>query len=229
MSVLVFDNYVAVCEEWRPTESQKINLLELKIWTCFQKYKQFEYHSQIEIVAYLAILIIKLYFSHFLRAQKQIASSYRKGVCKISTSETKIMIVLFYYGLFGIVSLSYFSVASINRDDFIEAIEWYFVCAAAGSEMECDRSNFEQFTFTGLVVTTYTLLALIPYVNLIFVIKWSSATKFCANICMRCCRNTSNDPSTKRRNQFGNGMDQTAAGKKDQIIPMYGNNTTRTQ
>ena len=99
-------------------------------------------------------------------------------------------------------------------------IEWYFVCAVAGSEMEYDRSNFEQFTYT-LMTYMYTLLALLPYVNLIFVIKWRAAKDFCADICMRCCWNASNDPSTTcKRSRFVNGLDQTVAGRRDQTLPM---------
>ena len=140
--------------------------------------------------------------------QKQITSSYRKRTWKINTSETKILIALCYYGIFGIVTLTYLTLGTINREEIIAAIEQYFVCEAAGSGMECDRSKFEQLTHSGLVITTFVLLGFFPYTNLIFVIKWRATKNFYRGILDRCCQNSSSSSSTK--NQTVNGMDQIA-------------------
>ena len=90
---------------------------------------------------------------------------------KFSTAETKIILVLCYYALFGVSSLSYFSVESIDQDVKIRAIQQYFVCEAAGSGKECDRSGFDTLGYEGLIIVTYLLLGLIPTVNLIFVVN----------------------------------------------------------
>ena len=67
--------------------------------------------------------------------------------------------------------MSYFAVGSADLDEFIDAIQHYFVCDGAGSQMECDRSQFEQFTYYGLVIATFFLLGFLPCVNLIFVVN----------------------------------------------------------
>ena len=94
---------------------------------------------------------------------------------KISTAETKIMLVLCYYALFGIALLGYLSVVIDEEEDKIVAITEYFMCEAAGSGVECDRSGFDHFGFHGLLVLINLLLGFIPVVNLIFVINWTVA------------------------------------------------------
>ena len=108
--------------------------------------------------------------------QSQITTGFKSGVWKISTAEIKIIIVLCYYALFGIVALSNFSIEIGERENTTEAITQYFFCEAVGSGAECDRSGFDHFGHHGLAVLVYLLLGLIPVINLIFVINWS-ATK----------------------------------------------------
>ena len=156
---------------------------------------------------------ISVFLTRSIYMQNQIASSYRKGIWKISTSETKILIALFNYGIFGIVTLSFFSIGTINQNEFIAAIEQYFVCEAAGSGTECDRSEFEQFTYSGLIITTFALLGFAPYVNLIFVINWRATKGLCQGIRNRCCRSSSRSSSRKTKNQAVNGMDEMTDGE----------------
>ena len=44
-------------------------------------------------------------------------ASYRKGVCNISTAETKVVFVLCYYALFGLVTLTTFSVEFAHLEE----------------------------------------------------------------------------------------------------------------
>ena len=78
-------------------------------------------------------------------------------MCKVSTAETKILVILCYYVLFSVVSLPYFALGLGNLDELINAIGQYFVCESTGSQMECNRFEFEQFTYPG--VKTFELLA----------------------------------------------------------------------
>ena len=115
-------------------------------------------------------------------AQNQIATRYRSGSWNFSTAETKILVILCYYAIFGIVALIYFALASADLNEFIDAILEYFICEGAGLQVECDRSQFEQYTYFGLVMFTVFLLGLLPCVNLVFVIKWAAAKHFCRDI-----------------------------------------------
>ena len=104
---------------------------------------------------------------------------------KLSTAETKIILVLCYYALFGIVALSYFAVESSKQDDLFLAIQQYFVCEAVGSGMECDRSGFETYNYHFLTILVYMMLGLIPAVNLTFVINWTAARASCKRFWMK--------------------------------------------
>ena len=55
--------------------------------------------------------------------QSQFTSGFNKGKWKISTAETKIILVLCYYALFGLLSLSYFSMESQNQAALFVAIQ----------------------------------------------------------------------------------------------------------
>ena len=101
--------------------------------------------------------------------------SSRKGVCNISTAENKVVLVLCYYALFGLVTLTTFSVEYAHQELQYTAIQQYFVCEAAGSGQECDRSSFDSLGYHGLVLVGYFLLGLLPVVNLTFVINWTVA------------------------------------------------------
>ena len=154
-----------------------------------------------------------VFLTRSIYIQNQIASSYRKGIWKFSASETKILIALFNYGIFGIITLSYFSIGTINKNEFITAVEQYFVCEAAGSGTECDRSEFEQFLYSGLEITTFALLGFAPYVNLIFVINWRATKDLCQRIRNRCCQSSSRSSSRKTKSQAGNGTDGMTNGE----------------
>ena len=143
------------------------------------------YH-QIPLNLSQVLHVYKYYGSLFsFRMQHQIVHGLKKGIWKISTPETKILIVLCYYFLFGVVSLSYFSIESANREDYLLAIQRYFICEAAGSGTECDRSGFDNFGYRWVGSLVFLMLGLIPAVNLTFVINWTVAKELCKNLWMK--------------------------------------------
>ena len=103
----------------------------------------------------------------------------------LSTAETKIIIVLCYYALFGLVALSYFAVESAFQEEKFQAIQQYFVCEAVGSGTECDRSGFDNFGYHFLTILAYLMLGLLPTVNLTFVINWTAASQSCKRFWMK--------------------------------------------
>ena len=114
---------------------------------------------------------------------------------KISTPEAKILLVLMYYAVIVIVTLSYYSVQvgeQLQQDDITPIIAQYFICEAAGSGngVECDRSGFGHFGYHGLGVLIYLLLGLIPVVNLTFVINWTVAKESLKRIWRRYSKRT---------------------------------------
>ena len=136
-------------------------------------------YSQCTIQTIFGTVCVQGFILFLICIQNQIATGFKKQVWKISTAETKIILVLCYFALFGLVSLSYFAIETANQDDVLVAIQQYFVCEAVGSGTECDRSGFDHFGLHGLTVFVYLLLGLIPAVNLTFVINWTAAKESC--------------------------------------------------
>ena len=71
--------------------------------------------------------------------------------------------------------LCFFIVQSQNYPKFILAIEQYFVCEAAGTGIECDYSDIDQYTYAGLESLLMVTFGLAPVTNLIFVVNWTVA------------------------------------------------------
>ena len=108
---------------------------------------------------------------------------------KISTPEAKILLVLLYYAVIFIVTLSYYSVQvgeQLQEDDITQVAQ-YFICEAAGSGngVECERSVFGHFGYHGLAVLIYFLLGFIQVVNLTFVINWTVVKESVKHIWVR--------------------------------------------
>ena len=113
------------------------------------------------------------------------APGYENRVWKISTAETKILLVLCYYALFGITTLAFLSAENDEEEAKTMAITQYFFCEAVGSGVECDRSGFDHFGFQGVSVLINLLLGFTPVVNLIFVINWTATKESVRRIWMR--------------------------------------------
>ena len=138
-----------------------------------------DYFLKMLTTATYTFYLLRVGISFISYVQSQIARGFKKGVWKLSTAETKIIVVLCYYALFGLVSLSYFAVESSNQDDFLLAIQQYFVCEAVGSGNECNLSGFDTYEFHFLTILVYMMLGFVPAVNLIFVINWTAARASC--------------------------------------------------
>ena len=120
-----------------------------------------------------AIMLILLQIQGVFRRKE-------KGKVVVSTAEKKLLIVLCYYILFGIVSMVFSSLTSSNISrQLFEAIVSHFTCEALGyTPGKCDRGLFQQYSITWLFSLTLVLLALIPVVSLLFVLNTEDIKKW---------------------------------------------------
>ena len=89
------------------------------------------------------------------------------------------MLVLTYYTFFSAVTVFRFALQLSAGMNFPDLFRTNFICEAGGVENNCDRSQFEEQTYPGLVGLVQILAGLIPLANLTFVIHWRSVyTKF---------------------------------------------------
>lgn len=103
-------------------------------------------------------------------------SSTTKGKWKIENPYTKILVILCYDALLGVSAVIFYSITSSDQDERVTSIQKYFLCEATGSTSECDRSDIGGFTIIVLGLVVYSMLGIVPALNLVFVINWT-ATK----------------------------------------------------
>ena len=89
-----------------------------------------------------------------------------------SAAEKRLIVILSYYILFGIISMVTTSVSTSNLSQmFFNSIASHFSCEALGyTPGKCDRGLFEQYSTSWLFTLTYIFHGLIPVVSLVFVL-----------------------------------------------------------
>ena len=90
-----------------------------------------------------------------------------------SVPEVKILILLSYYILFGIVLLTHVTITINESVPFRDDLFKYFECQLTGYDPVCEdlRCQFEKHLKPGLNGVTYFLVAFVTWVNLLFAIK----------------------------------------------------------
>ena len=93
----------------------------------------------------------------------------------IGSAERKLLIILCYYVLLVVISLTGFTVSLRSSGLYISALLQYMHCEATGVDPEnpCNRAPFEEQTYPALTTLAYVLLWIFPAVNLIFAINIS--------------------------------------------------------
>ena len=102
----------------------------------------------------------------------------------ISTAEKKILIALCYYVIFAVIMFITTGFTIADGDLLKEALLTYFHCEALGhlpnQTSQCDPKEYQQYVYPELKATAYFSMAFVTTANLIFVINWSTVTKFCS-------------------------------------------------
>ena len=89
-----------------------------------------------------------------------------------------------YFIVVGIVSLVNFTFSAINLNPFLDDLFKYFVCELGGDSSLCTdiRQEFESHLTPGLNIITFVLLALLTWVQLLFVIQIQDVKKLIQGI-----------------------------------------------
>jgi len=96
-----------------------------------------------------------------------------------SVPEVKMLLLLSYYVIAGVVSLISFTIGIETADLILEQLINYFNCHLGGNDPMCEefRQRFEDYSDSKLSIISNFLTALITWVNLLFAIhtqdvKW---------------------------------------------------------
>ena len=113
------------------------------------------------------------------------ATNDSKKLLKINTPDRKILIILCYYVISTVLSLTSFTLDMRNSKPFAEQLRSYLVCEAAGHDPSapCDQSGFEQLAYPGVFIVAYALLSLFPAVNLVYAVNVAELRAKCRKWC----------------------------------------------
>ena len=109
-------------------------------------------------------------------------------VIDFSVPEVKILLLLSYFIVLGVFSLVNFSFSAIYLDPFLDDLFRYFVCELAGNSPSCAdiRKEFESHLTPGLNVTSFSLLAMLTWVHLLFAVQIQDARRLIQRISLHC-------------------------------------------
>lgn len=114
-------------------------------------------------------------FVPFLQYQVILKAEPHGSKLRLSNPEKKILIVLFFYAIFGVFVLAYFGVITDKSDNLGEAMISYFGCEATGyvpGKCSSLYESVQQHSLPYAVWFILLFLGLVPCVNLIFVVNW---------------------------------------------------------
>jgi len=121
------------------------------------------------------------------------------GQCGTSFSapEVKMLLLLSYYIISGVVSQINFTIGIENSDLFLEEIINYFNCHLGGNDPMCEefRQRFEDSPNAKLSIISTILIALITWVNLLFAIHTQDVQRIILKI-KSFCYGKREDPHT---------------------------------
>ena len=118
-----------------------------------------------------------------------------KGYCiNFSVPEVKILILLSYFIIFGIVTLVNFSVSINEANPFLDDLFKYFACQLGGFDPMCEdiRRQFERHLKPELSGATYFLMGLTTCVYLLFMIRviTQNVKRLVHRMTLYCCAST---------------------------------------
>ena len=135
-------------------------------------------------MAHINDLYCLLLFFQILQERKHSNLKQSRRPLKFGTAEKKIFIVLCYYVLLSIVSLTALSLNTGVAGPLRAAIERYFICELGGHNPSdpCSRSEFEKFTYPWVTTLAFILLSLLPFVNLVYAVTIQDAKQLCRRL-----------------------------------------------
>jgi len=110
----------------------------------------------------------------------------RTRCINFSVPEVKILILLSYFVILGIMLLVNFSVSINEANPLFDDLFRYFACQLGGYNPMCEdiRQQFEKHLKPGVNGATYFLIGLITWVYLLFAIQAQDVKKFLQRIAL---------------------------------------------
>ena len=132
---------------------------------------------------------------------------------KLGTAEKKLLVIIVYYVLLAVLALTTFTIFSQTLPLFMKHLFDYFVCERNGSSESdpCDQGTFQNLTNPIPANMSFVLLAVNPWLNLVFALNIRELKEFLCPYVQRTKRLLIGDQSssiitsTDKTNSTSNG------------------------
>lgn len=126
----------------------------------------------------------------FLHVQQtgRLGGAQNRNPLKIGTAEKKLLVIIIYYILLAVLALTTFTIFSRTLPLFTKRLFEYFVCEQDGSGEVCSQSGFQDLTNPAPANMSFVLLALNPWLNLIFTVNIKELKKLITTYHMVCSK-----------------------------------------
>ena len=119
-----------------------------------------------------------------------ILKAYTTARNRLSAAEIKILFVICYYALFGIVMVVQGETAHTTINRYHSSQDDYFRCEARGFDPFCSKKlsaikNSDHYVF---IIPVLLLLTCIPIVNLAFILSWRTVGAAALSLFTACCK-----------------------------------------
>ncbi len=112
-----------------------------------------------------------------------------KHLFSTSAVEKKIMVVFFYYILLALSALTTYTVTERNSERLKVQFTNYFICEQDGHDQAnpCDRNSFSDNRYPEMFILSVILIALWPFVNIVYVLDLKEVVKKLEMLFSRSC------------------------------------------
>ena len=102
---------------------------------------------------------------------KKVSNNSSKPKNQIRRAQAKILLIMIYYILYGVLVITTYTTAITSSDTALEAFENYFSCQSVGVSFDRDCGPPPENLHRRLVVPSILLVRMMPIVILVFTAK----------------------------------------------------------
>lgn len=128
------------------------------------------YSGSVHTTIKIQYLSTHMHITQQMLLKKLSAGKGVRHIIKVSKAEMKILFIMCYYIIFGVLYLVFLCLTTVTREKTRMALFDYFSCESESSNMQdCDSLNTAEVRFLDVLsIVVYFLLGMIPLVILIF-------------------------------------------------------------
>ena len=109
---------------------------------------------------------------HYYSQQQGFIQLRKSGKIVVTTAEKKLLFVVCYFGIFGIILLTAIANQLAEVEIFNKALEMYFFCELQGLPNECHRRSIERYSKFELNLLLVITAVSLPVTQMLYIVNF---------------------------------------------------------